>query len=197
MQRLEEDFQAQVEREIEMEKAKLLMSEDTHLSNEVQRIKNTIDQTLHDGNGKMMNNYVNFRPAVDGLMHHARTEVGSTSFLYWSTLFLSHTQDKHIATVRKEFQKKEKNRKKGNSEITHTDDPLSIISHSQTCMQMLNKVDAIKERSRIRRLNTQEYSEEMSQQIAKMKQQLREKPFKALSRPSTASSRPSSAYNSR
>jgi hypothetical protein len=75
VQQLEEDFQEQIEREIELEKANLLMSEDTHLSNEVQRIKNTIDQTLHDENGKMTNNYVNFRPAVDGLMHHARTQV--------------------------------------------------------------------------------------------------------------------------
>ena len=58
---------------------------------------------------------------------------------------------------------------------------------------MVNKVDAMKERCRIRRLNTQEYSDEISQQISKMKQQLKAKPFKAAgggasSRPATASS---------
>ena len=130
VKRMEEEIEEQIERDIAIEKAKLQMRDDKHLSHEVQRIKNTID-SLHEGNaggvGSASNSYVNFRPAVDGLMHHARTE-------------------------------------------------------------MINKVDAMKERCRIRRLNTQEYSDEIAEQISKMKQQLREKPFKSMSRPSTASS---------
>lgn len=54
--------------------------------------------------------------------------------------------------------------------------------------QMINKVEAMKERCRIRRLGTQEYSEQISGQIAKMKQKLRTRPFGSTSRPSTANS---------
>ncbi|QDZ23630.1 hypothetical protein HOP50_11g61700 [Chloropicon primus] len=126
VRKIEMEVEAQIEREIEMEKAKLLLREDTQLSNEVERIKNTIEN-MHQGAAP--SSHVNFRPAVDGLMHHARTE-------------------------------------------------------------MINKVDAMKERCRIRRLNTQEYSEEITQEISKMKAKLRSKPFSSLppSRPSTASS---------
>jgi len=53
---------------------------------------------------------------------------------------------------------------------------------------MINKVEAMKERCRIRRLGTQEYSEQISGQIAKMKQKLRTRPFGSTSRPSTANS---------
>ena len=69
---MELEVEAAIEREIELERARLKMSEDAHLSNEVERIRNTIE-TIHGGGSAA--GCVNFRPAVDGLMHHARTEV--------------------------------------------------------------------------------------------------------------------------
>jgi len=70
--RMERQVEEEIEREIELEKARLMMSQDAHLSNEVERIKNTIDGMHGDATTSAQ---VNFRPAIDGLMHHARTEV--------------------------------------------------------------------------------------------------------------------------
>ena len=54
---------------------------------------------------------------------------------------------------------------------------------------MANKVDAMRERCRIRRLNVQEYADSVSSQIGDFKSKMREKPFRfsgAHSRPGTA-----------
>lgn len=125
-QRREREIEEQIDREIELERAHIQVKGDRALEEEIARLKNALSTADEDGGGPGMGSEHNFRAAVDGLVHHARTSLGS-------------------------------------------------------------KVDAMRERSRIRRLDNQEYSDRVSQEIAKLKkgkakEKGRERPFSARGR---------------
>ena len=68
---LEKEISDDIDREIRLEQAKLKTREDGALNDEVSRIKNSISSP---DAVKTSQDY-NYRSAMDGLMHHARTQV--------------------------------------------------------------------------------------------------------------------------